>query len=455
MMIKDMLSRVNILIFGTGNLYQKYKNRFKFHNILALIDNSLEKQGKYIDGKKIISPSDIQQYEFNYIVILVQQYENIYQQLLKIGIPLEKIITIDPEGLFGNFREIKGDIYNDTADILLVSHEMNLRGAPLMLYETAKILRENGFEISIATTKEGELQQYYFDLGVSVYEFDDFKFSSKEVKDIFGKYKVVFVNTLALSDLIYQLESHISNIIWWLHEEWSAYDILKPNRKLQFDNNVKVFGVGKRAIEAFGDYYGHDILIRNLLWGIKDEYSMSYNYNEKLIFAVIGEVCKIKGQDILIDVVECNYQNIIDSVEFWIIGQVDQEIKKTFQKYNCFKVLGQMKHQEVMDLYKKVDVVLSTSRNDTMPVVLIEGLMNKKLVMTSTGTGVSNYIINHYNGIVYESEDVLNISREIFWIINNTSKLNEIKKQGYRLYKQEFSINSFQEKLLEIIRWFV
>lgn len=57
-----MGKRLQILIWGTGNYYQRYKDRFTDHDVLALIDNAVEKQGRIIDNVLIISPMDIKKY---------------------------------------------------------------------------------------------------------------------------------------------------------------------------------------------------------------------------------------------------------------------------------------------------------------------------------------------------------------------------------------------------------
>ena len=155
-----MKENLDLLIWGTGNLYQIYKNRFEEHNVLALIDNASEKKGTYIDNKIVITPGEVHGYTFDYVVILVYAYEEIYQQLLKLGISEKKIITIYPEGRFSSFRKISDELYNDSSDVIFISHEMNLRGAPLMLYEAAKIFKKNSIKVSVAGPPNGELKKY-------------------------------------------------------------------------------------------------------------------------------------------------------------------------------------------------------------------------------------------------------------------------------------------------------
>ena len=61
---------MKFLLFGTGEYYNRYKIWFAKEDIIALIDNSKEKQGQYIDNILVIPPEAVCQYEFDAIVIL-------------------------------------------------------------------------------------------------------------------------------------------------------------------------------------------------------------------------------------------------------------------------------------------------------------------------------------------------------------------------------------------------
>ena len=61
-----------MIIFGTGKLYEASKYKFKNLDIVAFVDNNPDKQGTYIDGIKVISPSLIQEYHYKYILIVRQ-----------------------------------------------------------------------------------------------------------------------------------------------------------------------------------------------------------------------------------------------------------------------------------------------------------------------------------------------------------------------------------------------
>lgn len=112
-------SKIDILIFGTGkssiNFIKKLKRSI---NIVAYIDNDINKQESLFKGKKIISPKDISIYEYDYIVIASCYYREIIEQLLKLGIDCKYIKcvedTVDVEKYIRDFTPI----YSKTSIVL-------------------------------------------------------------------------------------------------------------------------------------------------------------------------------------------------------------------------------------------------------------------------------------------------------------------------------------------------
>ena len=82
---------MRFLLFGTGEYYNRYKIWFEKKDVVALIDNSKEKQGYYIDDILVIAPENVLQYEFDAIIILSFYVKMMRVQLLDLGVSEEKI----------------------------------------------------------------------------------------------------------------------------------------------------------------------------------------------------------------------------------------------------------------------------------------------------------------------------------------------------------------------------
>lgn len=449
---------MKIIIFGTGNFYEKFKYRFRYDEIVALMDNDEKKIGTIKDGYEIIEPKCINSYCFDKIVILIYQYETIKKQLINLGVDEDKIITIDNMESYHKYRKIKYlnkvSKEENRASILLVSHEMNLRGAPLMLLNLGTILIQQGYNVSIASSSNGNLSNLFIQNGIEVIIVDEFDFNKDEMIAFFSKYDFIIVNTLAMWKQIKLLSNTSYKIMWWLHEEKGAYDILKvPKEICNIGENIYIYGVGNRAIEAWREFSEGKLLIHNLMWGI-EEIPISLNDNKRdiCIFAVVGSVCYIKGQDVLIRVLEKNRDKWNGKIQVWFLGKISPKDKSNFENIPFVKCFGELSHDEVMKLYDEIDGVISTSRNDTMPVNLIEAMMKKLVCLCSNATGVADYIEPYKNGLVFQTENEIDLCDKIQWLIAHKELFPKMGEEGYATYKKYFCKEQFVNNLMSILK---
>ena len=103
---------MKFLLFGTGEYYNRYKIWFARKEVLALIDNSKEKQGQYIDGILVISPEDVQlyrQYEYDAIIILSFYIKAMKTQLIHHRKTTSHAATMQREYSYLYRKEIHGN----------------------------------------------------------------------------------------------------------------------------------------------------------------------------------------------------------------------------------------------------------------------------------------------------------------------------------------------------------
>lgn len=83
-----------ILIFGTGKCSKEILPNLNLeqNKIVSYIDNNKLMQGRIINGVKVISPEEIQKIKFDFIIIASEYTEEIYNQLIDLGISTNRII---------------------------------------------------------------------------------------------------------------------------------------------------------------------------------------------------------------------------------------------------------------------------------------------------------------------------------------------------------------------------
>lgn len=84
-----------VIIYGTGNLYEKYYDKFYDLEIIGVVDSNYKKHGMNIYGHIVGNPEIIKSMQYDFIILLILDYYNLRQELILKGINANTIKTID------------------------------------------------------------------------------------------------------------------------------------------------------------------------------------------------------------------------------------------------------------------------------------------------------------------------------------------------------------------------
>lgn len=105
------MTKPNIIVFGASKAGENFLKNQNEYNILAIADNDPNKHNKHLNNILIISPNQIVNYQYDYIVIASMFIEGITKQLIKdLSIDQEKIIYVPKRLLKIEDRETFGDL---------------------------------------------------------------------------------------------------------------------------------------------------------------------------------------------------------------------------------------------------------------------------------------------------------------------------------------------------------
>lgn len=427
--------------------------------IVTFLDNDREKQGSYLDGIKIDAPSNIHNYQFDYVILVGKYYMEMRLQLLSLGVDEIKILDKDHKGIFLKIKEcLHYDVTTHHFDtnkkkIAMVMHAMSLGGASIALLLMARILKRHSFDIQIYADASGPIIYDLFKEEIPVTLFPSFELDEREIEYYFSSYDCIIVNTIVLCDLVSKMRNLKVPLIWWIHEEEGGYRTYNIEKKdINIGNNTHVYGVGSKAIQTF-KRYSKNRDIYDLHYGVqKHQLTEITEVKNKVVFAMIGVVAYHKGQDILKKAVEEFWNIWKEQAEFWIIGSISDEFRKQYESEGKIQIFGDIDHKEVLELMEEIDVVICASRYDTMPIVLAEAMMLKKVCITTDVTGTADYIVPYKNGLICKSDDVQSLSKQIEWVLSNKKQLKSIGKEAYKVYEKEFSEEVFEERIIKIIK---
>lgn len=175
----------------------------------------------------------------------------------------------------------------------------------------------------------------------------------------------------------------------------------------------------------------------------------------KLKFVTIGYLEWRKGQDILVDAIEQLPSEISALTEFVIVGQnttyLGQQLVERTNGIPNVKMMGKVSRDEIHKMLANTDVMICPSREDPMPTVCAEAMMHSVFCIVSDSIGTAKYIKDGYNGLIFKSENSLELMNKIIWCIKHRDDLKGLGEKAHQIYEDIFSTKAFEKNLLKYV----
>lgn len=452
---------MRIIVCGCGKYYRNYKNYIFKHEVIAIVDNNKEIQGKYVDGVEVISPDHLDNYDYEKIYICTLNSNELMNQLINLGVPKEKIF------FFWDFEQEKGDFFfwkntnngsKEVGEIALISHNFSVTGAPNCLLKMVELLAKERYHLIVASPYDGEMRNLFYEVGADIYVDRRLRMGSISTIEWLQSCELIIVNTVQLYYLLRKRNTDIP-VVWWLHEPSLFYTCVNKETLSVIDKeNLFIYSVSKIADDAFGNCEAN-IIPKRLLYGIKDEKRKNIEREKgKVIqFVVIGAVSSLKGHDILVEAAKMLSDNSNESYSVVCIGDADTKYAENL-KIICEKeqlpiiFMGAVNHKEALDILEQSDVLICSSRVESMSVAITEALMLEKIVICSSNTGNVQYLADNNSCFIFESENAKSLCDKMKYVIENSDQLESVQREGRKVYENYFREDIFDKNCRELIK---
>lgn len=336
-------------------------------------------------------------------------------------------------------QEIYPDGYMDKPDaknILLVTHRLNHTGAPILLLETGKILKKYGYNVYVVSPVSGSLENQFILCDIPV--FIDYKIITDSIDSkYYINFDLAIVNTIECG-IAYKILSSKIKTLWWIHENITD-EFLGQNSKIrEILMNADNVYTGSKITQQYLLKYNSNVRILKYILDYKD-HECNYNTGSIIKFAVVGTVCKRKGQDLFIKAIKMLEENIRAHAIFYILGDTSiekefvEQIKQEASGINEIKFIETIHSKsEYQDFIHNLDVICCPSRADSFPLVIIDGMMYGKVCIISDEVGQVELIKNQENGMIFSNENIIELYKSIKYLIENREVIDLIKENAYK-----------------------
>ena len=90
--------------------------------------------------------------------------------------------------------------------------------------------------------------------------------------------------------------------------------------------------------------------------------------------------------------------------------------------------------------------------NECFPLVLLEAMQYKLPLITTNEGGIADIVQNNYNGYICECENPMSLAKAIEDLLADKQKRVEFGENGYRLFKEKFTLEQFNKNISQIIK---
>lgn len=347
--------------------------------------------------------------------------------------------------------------------ILVLTHELTMTGAPVVLSYAVKILREEGWQVVMVSPEDGVMKKTFLEEQVpvlieeSIQEKDDWLSYAKE-------FDLILVNTVVPFQCIEQLRNFTVPVIWWIHDARGGYvTFLKDVLPESLGENIHTLCVSKYAqdvVREFRPQYETELL----LYGLEDtEQKASMEFNDmknpenRKLFVSVGTIERRKGQDVLVQAIRLLPAQLLEKCLFLFVGKcMEQDVFDTVTELeqehpDSVRHVNFIRHEDIFGLYRQASAVICASRDDPLPTFMAETMMQSGVCICSEHTGTAALIRNGVNGFVYENDSPEQLAECIRIVAEEEVDLESIRKEGRKVFENVFELDIFRKNLLKYV----
>jgi GT2 family glycosyltransferase len=364
---------------------------------------------------------------------------------------------------YGDFRfeyrihaeHIDPHIQYSGRDVLFVSHELTLSGAPRMLFYAAQTVKKNGGFPVVVAPEDGPLREEMERAGLVVIIDESIRYNHFLFERFARNFDLAIVNTIVMFGVVKQLSAiPILRTVWWLHEGQMLSDYLEKLEAIEWER-VRLLCVSAYA-KAFLPPRIEAEVLHN---GVPDEAAGVERRPSgvAMTFLVAGTIEPRKGQDLFIDAIAALPPEIRKQCRFLMNGKL-WEVHQSFWKDILARVtnlpevtyLGALGHVEQLRAMADSDVLVCCSRDEPFSLVAMEAATLSKPTILSDHVGAGE-VLGEGSSLKFPSGDVMALSKQLRYAFEHRQELKQMGVAAREKFEEELSIDAFERRFTKLL----
>jgi len=363
---------------------------------------------------------------------------------------------------------------NKKPKIIFISHDSARGGAPILLLNLLKWIKENSdLEFDIIIRKKGVLVDEFKKLGKTIFFPKKINWIKRLKLKLYLKrqnIKLIFSNTGTNGKIQKFLSFLNCPQICYVQEREKLIEMFSATKfkvALKYTDKylaaseavrndlIKYYKIAKNKITTIHSF----IKKPNSIPSNKEEIRKKLNISkDSLIIGGVGGVYWIKGVDLFIEMAKIIKEKFKKDVHFIWVGDLSNNPNKE-QYLNSVKKAGLKDRfhftEEVknpLDYMNIFDVFVMCSRSEALGLVNLEAAFLKKPIVCFKDAGGPEEFVKDNAGFIVSYLDVEEMTKKIIELLKDKKLRDKLGFEAYRNLTQGFSIDTQAPKIIKEIK---
>ncbi|HEX7516258.1 MAG TPA: glycosyltransferase [Chthoniobacterales bacterium] len=343
--------------------------------------------------------------------------------------------------------------------VLFVSHETTLSGAPIQLVHLARWLKKAGWEVAVAAPDEGPISEMLARDGVTPLMEPTLltDLQHAKLRELCRNYDVVVANTIVSWPAVRAAHLEKRPVLWYLHETLVAVRLMRAISEIRPAMQMANILVTPTRQTA-RVYEGLTLApIEVVPYGIPKPPLIPHQKEDTTCFVTLGSFEPRKGQDVLLEAIHKLNADTRRRSSFKMAGRVldaefFEKLKSRAEGLENTQLIEALDHAEATALLNQADAVICPSRDETMPIVILEAMGLAKGVISTDVGGVREWVQTEMNGMVVARENPDELACAITRWVGEPAFAREVAEAGLRTFERHFTLDRFATRFAELLQ---
>ncbi len=346
-------------------------------------------------------------------------------------------------------------------DLLFVSHDLSLSGAPLILLQLAKSCNAEGYFVTVMSPVDGPVRRKFVEAGIPLLVDPLIITGHPSFTQFAREFDCVLASTIFGAPVIQAAKAAGIPHLWWIHEGRVAEHYLGEDDKMRRTLARADLIVTPDTKSALVYQPFSDRRIRVVNYGITDPNDevlpeKGPREDELVRFLLLGTIEYRKGQEVLLRALRQLPVDVLEKAHFQIVGrahdlELTDTIKASAREIPALTYEESLPHEIALARIRDADVMISASRDETGPLILMEALALETPILSTTVGCVAENLADEEGAIFFPSDNDRLLAAAITRLVREPELRERLRAAARPAYEKHFAFARFGREFCGLI----